>query len=224
MLLDSATLWSAVMASHGPAGCVLAPVAVGNDRHPRASVGGPPHVLTLFRRVGFIALCLRRPSLEGIFGTSGRVWVSVLCLNPPKTALCHTCTLSRVYDKYRLAREHLYYLTGLHFGRPCWLVTVRPGVPLLRWQSVMTDILEPQGTVPSGFNPLRSGWVYRLALEVPSLEECRQTPEVFWGLPGACGLRSYAWTHRKIALCHTCTLSGAYDKYQLTRWYDSLES
>ena len=35
-------LWSAVLASHGPAGCVLAQVAVGNDQHPRASGNRPP--------------------------------------------------------------------------------------------------------------------------------------------------------------------------------------
>ena len=41
-------------------------------------------------------------------------------------------------------------------------------------------------------------------------------PEAFLGLPGMCGLWSCAQTHLKTALCHTCTLGGAYNKYQLS--------
>ena len=65
----------------------------------------------------------------------------------------------------------------------------------LWWQSVLTSILEPQS-----FNPLRRGWVYRLAREALPFRGMPTGPEVFLELPGASGPMPCAWTHLKKAL------------------------
>ena len=63
-------------------------------------------------------------------------------------------------------------VVGSHFGRSCcelhssghvWLI---PG--------------DTSGGRSQGFNPLRRGWVYRLAPGVPLLEKCWQSPGHFW--------------------------------------------
>ena len=41
-------------------------------------------------------------------------------------------------------------------------------------------------------------------------------PEAFLRLPGASGLQPCDWTYLKTTLCHSCTLGGAYNKYQFT--------
>ena len=98
MLLDWDTFWLDVLASHVPTGCVLAQVAVGNDWHPRAPRGRPPAIIPLQR--GW-SNRLNADGTQGIFGTAGRMWVSLLCLDPPKKRPCAILVhLVGAYKKY----------------------------------------------------------------------------------------------------------------------------
>ena len=65
--------------------------------------------------------------------------------------------------------------------------------------------------------PSLGGWVYCLTAEVPLFRGMPTGPEAFLELLDPCEVRLCARTHLQTALCHTCTLGGAYDKYQLAR-------
>ena len=95
-------------------------------------------------------------------------------------------------------------------GRPCWRVPIQPGMSLLRWQSVMTGILEPQGAVPQAL--ILFGGVGFIAWR---LRRMPTGSEAFLELPGVSGLQPCAWTHQKKALCHIHPVGGTYDKYRL---------
>ena len=58
--------------------------------------------------------------------------------------------------------------------------TFRPGVSLLRWQSVMTGILEPQGAVPHALTLLGGVRFIAWYLRCPFLGECRRVSRHFW--------------------------------------------
>ena len=57
-------------------------------------------------------------------------------------------------------------------------------------------------SLPS-FNPLRRGWIYRLAPEACLFRGMPTGPQAFLKMPGTCGLRPRARTYLKKALCHT---------------------
>ena len=81
--------------------------------------------------------------------------------------------------------------------------TVRSGV-FHHW----THHLWPQGAVPSGFNPLRRGWVYRPAPEARRKRGMPTGSEVFLELPVALGFGPATGPTLKTALCHIRTLVG----------------
>ena len=76
-----------------------------------------------------------------------------------------------------------------------WAGRAGSGADLAGCASVPGDFLPPQGAFPPGFYSLRGGWVNR-----PAPEECRRGRRHFWEMPGACGLRPCARTHRKKGL------------------------
>ena len=95
-------------------------------------------------------------------------------------ALCHIRTLvgRRINNSELLASVLLCPVVGR--SRPAVIAcrTVRSGV-FHHW----IHYLWPQGAVPPGFNPLRTGWVYRPAPEAPRKGECRRGPRHFWNCP-----------------------------------------
>ena len=93
---------------------------------------------------------------------------------------------------------------------------IRPTV--MRWAVqvgcvLSLDVPLASGAVPPGFNPLRRGWVYRPAPKAPLLRGIPTGSGAFLEMPGACELRTCAWTHPKKALCHTRPVGGTEDKY-----------
>ena len=66
---------------------------------------------------------------------------------------------------------------------------------VLVWRSLWS-----LGEVLLGFNPLRSGQVYRLAPEAPFFSGMMTGPEAFLGLPDVSGLQSCDRTHLKSGL------------------------
>ena len=84
------------------------------------------------------------------------------------------------------------------------------GTDLAECVSVPGDLLRPQRAFPPGFYPF-GGWVHCPASLIRGMPT---GPWAFLGMPGACGLRPYARTHLKKALCHTCPLGGASNKYR----------
>ena len=115
--------------------------------------------------------------------------------------LCSACYRVSQADQYRSAPIQLPGSTSV--GR------VICDTDLAECDSVPGDFLRPQGALPRGFYPLRSGG----DIEAPLIRRMPTGPLTFLEIPGACGLRPCAWTHKKKALCHTCPLGGADIKY-----------
>ena len=76
------------------------------------------------------------------------------------------------------------------------------------------DFLRPQGAIPPGFYPLRGGWIYCLAPEVPKKGECRRGRRYFWPCQTPVGFDPATGPTLKTALCHIRALVGCIDKYQ----------
>ena len=70
---------------------------------------------------------------------------------------------------------------------------------------VTGEFLRPQGAIPSGFYPLRGGWVYCLA---PLKEECRRGRRYFWPCRTCVGFGPATGPTLKMALCHIRALVG----------------
>ena len=76
------------------------------------------------------------------------------------------------------------------------------------------DFLRPQGAIPPGLYPLRGGWVYCLAPEVPQKGECRRGRRYFWPCRTRVGFGPATGPTLKTALCHIRALVGRNDKYR----------
>ena len=124
---------------------------------------------------------------ECIFSHTGRMWGPVLRPDPPKKALCSTCTFDGACNKYR--NQTLVFglplqMFEVHFGRSCFGQRGSVGCYLCPG-----DFLRPRGAVSPGFYPLTESWVYCLASEAPLIKGMLTGPNVFLALPEACGLR-----------------------------------
>ena len=91
-----------------------------------------------------------------------------------KRVLCHTRPVGGTYDKYWQPPSRVgcmrYFLGGVRLGRTSvgHVLSVRgsgwvcSGPAGCRSRCTLTGILEHQGAFPPGFNPTRSGLVYRM--------------------------------------------------------------
>ena len=102
-------------------------------------------------------------------------------------------------------------------GRMCF------GLVKVDWSSLMQMPGRPSNCVwyrrrwisrgrRAGSNPLWRGWVYRLMYEAPLFRGMPTRLKAFLKPPGICGFWICPWIHLKIALCHTCLVSGMYTK------------
>ena len=107
------------------------------------------------------------------------------------------------------------------WGNPAFTSLSRPsssligtGKPASMLSAQKPAFLEPQKAVPRhGSNPLRRGWVYRLALEVPLFKGIPMEAEAFLEQRDVSGLQPYAQTYLKKTLCHTYPFGGVREKY-----------
>ena len=83
----------------------------------------------------------------------------------------------------------------------CW------GKPSIRVTWLRPALLESQGPFIPGSKPLWMSYDFR-----------EMGPEAFLGMSGMSGQLPCERTHLKKALCQTCVLSGALDKYQCLYW------
>ena len=108
-----------------------------------------------------------------------------------------------------------------HFSRLCLGLHGSDRVcPRFQWQLAVVRLDRHPRASESGplqVIPFSGGWVYCLTAEVPLFRGMQTRPEAFLELLDPCELRLCSRTHIQTALCHTCTLGGAYDKYQLAR-------
>ena len=85
---------------------------------------------------------------------------------------------------------------------------------LVRCDTSLVDIPRASEGRLSGCNPPWWGKVIHLAPEVSFFRRIPTGPEAFLEMSGVSGRRPSAWTHLKMALCHTRPFSGACDKYR----------
>ena len=138
-----------------------------------------------------------------------------------KKALCHTCPVGGMHDKYRQIPNFLpvewsvctsfweflgwdtlrsVALVGTLIWSAHWYGRVCPSSSCSRWRCALTGILEPQGAVPLGSNPPGRGYVFRLAPEAPILKRILMGPEAFLEPTGVPGQRPCARIHLKKGL------------------------
>ena len=125
---------------------------------------------------------------RAFLANSGPVWATALRPVPPKKGLVTYMPVR--WGVHQIPQINIG-LTPLQVSGSTSAGRVIRGTDLAECVSVPGDFLRPQGAFPPGFY-LRRGRRH------------------FWEMPGACGLRPTI----KKALCHTCPLGGAVNKYR----------
>ena len=158
--------------------------------YPSISGGGLPHrLLPPPRGLGLSLGALKRGMPTGpraFLETTGCVWATALHPDPPKKGLVP-------YLPVRWGRQQ---------------------IPIAPGKAIFILSFGLRGPSPLAFTSFgRVGFIAR-RLRRPQKGECRRGRGHFWKLPDACGLRPCTRIHHKKALCHTCPLGGAGNKYR----------